>query len=54
MLDLTHVLDRAVEHLSGGELQRFAIAVVCVQEADMSACVRREKKEKDGDCYVLC
>ncbi|KIY91685.1 ATP-binding cassette, sub-family E,member 1 [Monoraphidium neglectum] len=29
------VLDRNVENLSGGELQRFAIAVVCAQQADV-------------------
>lgn len=29
------VLDRDVEHLSGGELQRFAIAVVAAQQADV-------------------
>jgi translation initiation factor RLI1 len=29
------VLDRNVENLSGGELQRFAIAVVAAQEADV-------------------
>jgi len=34
-LDLNKVLDREVGDLSGGELQRFAIAVVCVQEADI-------------------
>ena len=34
-LDLRQVLDRDVEHLSGGELQRFAIAVVAAQEADV-------------------
>ena len=34
-LDLKQVLDRDVEHLSGGELQRFAIAVVAAQEADV-------------------
>lgn len=34
-LDLVHVKDRDVEHLSGGELQRFAIAVVAVQQADI-------------------
>ncbi|KAI3429835.1 hypothetical protein D9Q98_010148 [Chlorella vulgaris] len=34
-LDLEQVLDRNVEHLSGGELQRFAIAVVAAQEADV-------------------
>mmetsp|Transcript_29891 Transcript_29891/g.41365 ORF Transcript_29891/g.41365 Transcript_29891/m.41365 type:complete len:617 (-) Transcript_29891:343-2193(-) len=35
MLDLEPVLERSVEHLSGGELQRFAIGVVAVQEADI-------------------
>lgn len=34
-LDLLHVQDRDLEHLSGGELQRFAIAVVAVQKADI-------------------
>lgn len=34
-LDLNHVRDRDVEVLSGGELQRFAIAVVLVQKADV-------------------
>mmetsp|Transcript_9373 Transcript_9373/g.28170 ORF Transcript_9373/g.28170 Transcript_9373/m.28170 type:complete len:624 (-) Transcript_9373:2241-4112(-) len=34
-LDLTQVLDRNVENLSGGELQRFAIAVVAAQDADV-------------------
>lgn len=29
------MLDRNVEHLSGGELQRFAIAVVAAQHADV-------------------
>ena len=33
--DLMNVLTRNVEDLSGGELQRFAIAVVCIQNADM-------------------
>jgi len=35
ILDLRSVLDRNVEDLSGGELQRFAIAMVCVQKADV-------------------
>ncbi len=35
MLDLTNVLDRNVKNLSGGELQRFIIALVCVREADV-------------------
>jgi ATP-binding cassette subfamily E protein 1 len=34
-LDLNHVRDRQVEVLSGGELQRFAICVVVVQQADV-------------------
>ena len=34
-LDLEQVLDRNVENLSGGELQRFAIAVVAAQEANV-------------------
>ncbi len=33
--DLMQVKDRNVEDLSGGELQRFAIAMVCIQKADM-------------------
>lgn len=35
ILDLIAVRDRNVENLSGGELQRFAIAVVCIQNADI-------------------
>lgn len=34
-LDLEQVCDRNVENLSGGELQRFAIAVVAAQEAQV-------------------
>lgn len=33
--DLDAVRDRNVEDLSGGELQRFACAVLCVQQADV-------------------
>ncbi|VDM06437.1 unnamed protein product [Schistocephalus solidus] len=35
VLDLTTLVDRDVIELSGGELQRFAIAMVCVQKADI-------------------
>ena len=35
MLDLKDVLDRDIVNLSGGELQRFAIAVAAVQKRDM-------------------
>jgi len=34
-LELDHLLDREIEVLSGGELQRFAIAIVSVQQADV-------------------
>ncbi|KAK4508467.1 hypothetical protein PRZ48_002206 [Zasmidium cellare] len=34
-LELKQVWDRDVDLLSGGELQRFAIAMVCVQKADV-------------------
>ncbi|XP_068701780.1 ATP-binding cassette sub-family E member 1-like [Montipora foliosa] len=34
-LDLETVKDRNVDELSGGELQRFACAVVCIQKADI-------------------
>ncbi|KAL4230422.1 ATP-binding cassette sub- E member 1 [Mactra antiquata] len=34
-LDLMHVKDRDVDQLSGGELQRFACAMVCIQKADI-------------------
>ncbi|XP_003385847.1 PREDICTED: ATP-binding cassette sub-family E member 1-like [Amphimedon queenslandica] len=33
--DLAAVRDRNIEDLSGGELQRFACAVVCIQRADI-------------------
>ncbi|KAG9248017.1 P-loop containing nucleoside triphosphate hydrolase protein [Calycina marina] len=35
VLELNHVLDRDISLLSGGELQRFAIAATCVQQADV-------------------
>jgi ATP-binding cassette subfamily E protein 1 len=34
-LDLIQVMDRNVEHLSGGELQRFAIAVCVASNSDV-------------------
>lgn len=35
MLDLTHIRDREIGALSGGELQRFACALVCIQDGDI-------------------
>ena len=35
VLELNHIMDRDVNLLSGGELQRFAIGSVCVQQADV-------------------
>ena len=34
-LELNAVLERNVSQLSGGELQRFAIAMSCIQRADV-------------------
>ncbi len=33
--DLKDVMDREVENLSGGELQRFACAVTCIRKSDI-------------------
>ncbi|KAJ5246887.1 translation initiation factor RLI1 [Penicillium chermesinum] len=35
VLELRQVADRDIDHLSGGELQRFALGLVCVQKADV-------------------
>jgi ATP-binding cassette subfamily E protein 1 len=35
MLDLSHLKDREISALSGGELQRFACAMVCIQNGDI-------------------
>ena len=35
MLDLEHLRERPVNKLSGGELQRMAIALICISEADI-------------------
>ena len=34
-LDLESILEREVQHLSGGELQRFVIAITSIQHADI-------------------
>ena len=34
-LELNHLQDRNIELLSGGELQRFAIALTCIRKADV-------------------
>jgi ATP-binding cassette subfamily E protein 1 len=34
-IELNHVMSRDINQLSGGELQRFAIGAVCVQQADV-------------------
>ncbi|CAG9816331.1 unnamed protein product [Phaedon cochleariae] len=35
MLDLSHIKEREISALSGGELQRFACAMVCIQDGDI-------------------
>lgn len=34
-LEINHLMERNVSDLSGGELQRFAIGMSCVQQADV-------------------
>lgn len=34
-IDLQKIRDRSIEDLSGGELQRFACAMVCIQNGDI-------------------
>lgn len=43
-MDLNHVLDRDVEVLSGGELQRFAIGVVAVQNVSQRPYIHQFKR----------
>lgn len=33
--ELEKILDRSIDQLSGGELQRFACAMVCIQNGDI-------------------
>ena len=35
LLELNDVMEREISQLSGGELQRFAIAMTCIQKADV-------------------
>ena len=35
LTDLSHIRDREISALSGGELQRFACAMVCIQNGDI-------------------
>jgi len=34
-LELSHLLDRKIKDLSGGELQRFAIAITIMKNVDV-------------------
>jgi len=34
-LELNHLMDRKIEDLSGGELQRFAIAITIMKNVDV-------------------
>lgn len=49
-LELNKVLDRQVTQLSGGELQRFAIAMSCIQKADV--CVSFPPLPNGDKCHV--
>ena len=55
-LDLEQVLDRNVENLSGGELQRFAIAVVAAQEGEwrMGRTLGSVRVHLCGALHIIC
>jgi len=46
-LELIKVLEREVSQLSGGELQRFAIAMTCIQRADVCVFLSSSSKLPD-------
>lgn len=54
--ELGFLEDRNIELLSGGELQRFAIALTCVRKADVyvTSCIQCRTKYADGHCIVIC
>lgn len=35
LIELENIRDRSIDALSGGELQRFACAMVCIQDGDI-------------------
>lgn len=35
LLELENIKERSIDALSGGELQRFACAMVCIQDGDI-------------------
>ncbi|XP_026154798.1 ATP-binding cassette sub-family E member 1-like [Mastacembelus armatus] len=45
---LSHLRERNVEDLSGGELQRFACAVVCIQRADIQMFGQKSPERENG------
>lgn len=49
-LELNKVLERQVSELSGGELQRFAIAMSCIQRADV--CVLFSHIVMSPQCFL--
>lgn len=56
LLDLKEVLDREPSQLSGGELQRFAIAMTCVQRADVYVQLQQRLRitETESSLSVTC
>ena len=48
IFELNHVKDREIRQLSGGELQRFACCMCCVQKADVYRMRLNEKESGQG------
>lgn len=53
-IELRQVLDRDIGLLSGGELQRFAIGIVCVQQADVYVSSPQIVSLLFDDSIVIC
>ncbi len=56
MADLEHLLERDANDLCGGEMQRFAIGLLCVQHADMYVAIMLREKWRNltGDITDIC
>jgi hypothetical protein len=52
ILDLNHITERDIADLSGGELQRFAMAIVCIQKADVYMFDEPSSYVERRRCYI--
>jgi ATP-binding cassette subfamily E protein 1 len=52
-LDLNHVLDRSVEVLSGGELQRYVVEALSILQPPMMEYGFVQVRDRDGRCAAI-